>query len=252
MSVRAGSESINIARSKSQTLANRRRGHYVPRMSMLVENPTPPARRVRKPLPLENGDRLTSAEFLRRYEAMPEINKAELIEGHVHMAPPLRADAHSEPDMFIHLWLGYYASCQRNVKAYANPTLVLDADNTPQPDSVLCTAPRRGSHVWLNEKGYLCGRPELVCEVAASSASIDLHDKLNAYRRNGIAEYLVWVVAERRIRWFALVEQEYVEMKERAGVVVSRVFPKLALDVKAALKLDGAKVLATLRRHLGK
>lgn len=74
-----------------------------------------------------------------------------------------------------------------------------------------------------------------MCEVAASSASIDLHDKLNAYRRNGIAEYLVWVVAERRIRWFALGEQEYVEMKERSGVVVSRVFSKLALDVKGAL-----------------
>ena len=135
---------------------------------------------------------------------------------------------------------------------YANPTLLLDADNTPQPDSVLCTAPRPGGHVWLNEKGYLCGRPELICEVAASCASIDLHDKLQAYRRNGNAEYLVWVVAERRIRWFALVEQEYVEMKERGGVIVSRVFPKLALDVKAMLKFDGAKVPATLRRRLDK
>ena len=207
---------------------------------------------MRKAIPLENGDRLTSAEFLRRYEAMPEIKKAELIEGHVHMAPPLRADAHSEPDGLLHTWLGYYAVHRGDLKFYPNPTVILDADNTPQPDSVLCTAPRRGGHVWLNEKGYLCGRPELVCEVAASSASIDLHDKLNAYRRNGIAEYLVWVVAERRILWFALVEQEYVEMKERSGVIVSRVFPKLALDVKAMLKLDGAKVLATLRRHLGK
>ena len=219
---------------------------------MLVEIPPPPARRLKRVMPLENGDRLTSAEFLRRYEAMPEIKKAELIEGHVHMAPPLRADAHSEPDGLLHTWLGYYAVHHPGLKFYPKPTLILDADNTPQPDCVLCTAPRRGSHVWLNEKGYLCGRPELVCEVAASSASIDLHDKLNAYRRNGIAEYLVWVVAERRIRWFALVEQEYAEMKERGGVVVSRVFPKLALDVKAVLKLDGAKVLATLRRHLGK
>ena len=149
-------------------------------MSMLLEVPSLPARHARKLLPLENGDRLTSAEFLRRYEAMPEIQIAELIEGRVHMPPPLRADAHSEPDMLIHLWLGYYAANQPDVKAYANPTLILDADNTPQPDSVLCTTPRRGGHVWLNEKGYLCGRPELVCEVAASSASIDLHDKLNA------------------------------------------------------------------------
>ena len=219
---------------------------------MLVAVPSLPARRTPKVLPLENGDCLTSAEFLRRYEAAPEIKKAELIEGHVHMAPPLRADAHSEPDGLLHGWLFNYAACVPRMKFYPNPTLILDADNTPQPDSVLCTAPRRGSHVWLNEKGYLCGRPELVCEVAASSASIDLHDKLNAYRRNGIAEYLVWVVAERRIRWFALVEQEYVEMKERSGVVVSRLFPKLALNVKAALKLEGAKVLATLRRYLGK
>ena len=221
-------------------------------MSMLVESPAQPARRLRKTLPLENGDRLTSAEFLRRFEAMPEIKKAELIEGHVHIPPPLRADAHSEPDGHLHGWLYCYATCTPGVRFYPNPTLVLDADNTPQPDSVLCSAPRRGSHVWLNEKGYLCGRPELICEVAASSASIDLHDKLNAYRRNGIAEYLVWVVAERRIRWFALVEQEYVEMKDRSGVILSRVFPKLALNVKAMLKLDGAKVLATLRRHLGK
>ena len=221
-------------------------------MSMLVEVSVPRTRRARQIMPLENGDRLTSAEFLRRYEAMPELKKAELIEGHVHMPPPLRADAHSEPDGHLHGWLYTYATGMPGVKFYPNPTLILDADNTPQPDCVLCTAPRRGGNVWLNEKGYLCGRPELVCEVAASSASIDLHDKLNAYRRNGIAEYLVWVVAERRIRWFALVEQEYVEMKDRSGVIVSRVFPKLALDVKAALKLDGAKILATLRRRLGK
>ena len=219
---------------------------------MLLEVSARSSRRARKSPPLENGDRLTSAEFLRRYEAMPEIKKAELIEGHVHMPPPLRADAHSEPDGLLHIWLGYYAVSHTDLKLYPNTTLLLDADNTPQPDCILCTTPRRGGHAWLNEKGYLCGRPELVCEVAASSASIDLHDKLNAYRRNGIAEYLVWVVAERRIRWFALVEQEYVEMKERSGVIVSRIFPKLALDVKAILKLDGAKVLATLRRHLGR
>ncbi len=30
---------------------------------------------------LENGDRLTRAEFERRYEAMPDVKKAELING---------------------------------------------------------------------------------------------------------------------------------------------------------------------------
>ena len=31
--------------------------------------------------PLENGDKLTRAEFERRYHAMPNLKKAELIEG---------------------------------------------------------------------------------------------------------------------------------------------------------------------------
>jgi hypothetical protein len=37
-------------------------------------------------LPLfENGDRLARAEFERRYEAMPHVKKAELIEGVVYL-----------------------------------------------------------------------------------------------------------------------------------------------------------------------
>ena len=31
--------------------------------------------------PLENGDRLSRHEFERRYQAMPQVKKAELIEG---------------------------------------------------------------------------------------------------------------------------------------------------------------------------
>ena len=38
--------------------------------------------------PLENGDRLTRAEFERRYDAMPHVKKAELIEGEVYMPSP--------------------------------------------------------------------------------------------------------------------------------------------------------------------
>ena len=218
----------------------------------MLEAPAPRASVRRKLPPLENGDRLTSAEFLRRYEAMPELKKAELIEGRVHLMQPLSAEFHAEPDGILHTWLGIYALHKPGFKFYPNATAILDADNTPQPDSILCTTPREGHRVWLNEDGYLCGRPELVCEVAASSASIDLHDKLNAYRRNGVSEYLVWVVRERRVCWFALEDERYVEMKPRHGILTSRIFPKLALDVKALLRLDGAKVLATLQRRLAR
>jgi len=56
----------------------------------------------------------------------------------------------------------------------------------------------------VNQAGYLAGPPELIVEVAASSASIDLRDKRRAYYRNGLREYLVWLVAEARLEWFCL------------------------------------------------
>ena len=40
-------------------------------------------------LPLEHGDHLTREEFERRYEAMPHVRKAELIEGVVYMPSPV-------------------------------------------------------------------------------------------------------------------------------------------------------------------
>ena len=46
---------------------------------------------------LLNGDHLAVPEFERRYEAMPDIKRAELIEGIVIMSPPvsnLHATAH--------------------------------------------------------------------------------------------------------------------------------------------------------------
>jgi Uma2 family endonuclease len=196
---------------------------------------------------LENGDRLRAAEFMRRYEEMPRLKKAQLIEGIVHMPSPVRALQHAKPDGLLHGWLGTYALEHPELEFFPNATLLLDPDNAPQPDAILCTAPRKGGSVWLNDKGYLCGRPELVSEVASSSASVDLHDKLRAYRRNGIQEYLVWLTAERKIRWFHLVEQDYAELKESGGKLRSEVFPGLVLDVKAILKHDGPRVIAALK-----
>jgi Uma2 family endonuclease len=200
-----------------------------------------------RPWDLENGDRLTSAEFLRRYEAAHHVNKAQLIEGIVHMPSPVRATAHAKPDALIQGWLFSYALDHPELEVYPNATLLLDPENTPQPDAILCTAPRPGGKVWLNEKDYLCGAPELVCEIAASSASVDLHDKFRAYRRNGISEYLVWLTWEKRVRWFQLVDQEYVEQREKAGRLSSSVFPGLILDVRALLKFDKARVITALR-----
>ena len=199
---------------------------------------------------LQNGDRLRSQEFLRRYEAMPELKKAELIEGIVYMGSPVSAE-HGEPDGLIHTWLGNYAAHTPGVRFFPNTTVILDADNTPQPDTCLCLNPDRGGRTRISPKKYLMGAPELIVEIAASSASIDLNDKMDAYARNGVGEYLVWRTLERRFDWFVLENENYVALRpDSRGMLRSKTFPGLVLDVSALLAMNASKVLAILRRGL--
>jgi Uma2 family endonuclease len=211
---------------------------------MIASPPSPQALSQVSPA-LENGDLLTRGEFLRRYEAMPGLKKAELIEGIVHMPSPV-STKHAEPDGLIQGWLSVYAARQ-DLKHYTNVTLLLDADNAPQPDAVLCSPPQDGGRVWLNAAGYLCGSPELVVEIAASTVSIDLRDKMRAYRRNGVSEYLVWRVQDQAVDWFFLEGGDYLPMMAgENGHLESRIFPGLRLNIPAALACDRAAVLVSL------
>ena len=195
----------------------------------------------------ENGDMLTRAEFLRRYDLM-DVKRAELIEGIVHMPSPVRISKHSAPDGLVHVWLGTYAAAH-GLKMYPNATVLLDAENSFQPDAILCSTPRKGGRVWINEDDFLCGSPELVVEISASTVSIDLRDKLRVYRRSGVSEYVVWRTEDCEIDWFVLEDGQYVKLAaDRHGRIHSRMFKGLILDTVAALEMDTAKALAALRR----
>jgi Uma2 family endonuclease len=198
--------------------------------------------------PLENGDRLIRPEFERRYSAMPEVRKAELIEGVVYMASPLRFRPHAEPHGRLITWLGVYQAATPQVEMGIEPTVRLDIDNEPQPDGVLLINQESGGNSTLSEDGYLEGAPELVVEIAASSAAIDLGDKKRAYRRNRIQEYIVWQVFEQRIDWFSLQDEDYVSLlPDEQGAICSVVFPGLWLDVSAMLQGNMQQVLAILQ-----
>lgn len=219
-------------------------------MQAISERIRKPALPLYDPPPLENGARLTAREFLRRYEAMPEVKKAELIQGIVYMPSPVSAD-HSEPDSLVQTWLGTYAAHTPGVRSYTNTTVLLGPRNTPQPDACLCLEPRRGGRTRLNEKTYLVGPPELVAEIAATSASLDLGDKLETYAAAGVREYLVWRTLEGDCDWFTLDDAGYLPMKSDArGLIRSRLFPGLVLDLNALLAMNGAKMLSALRRGL--
>jgi Uma2 family endonuclease len=201
--------------------------------------------------PLENGERLTAPEFMRRYETMPRVKKAELIEGVVYMGSPVRVTVHAAPDNLIQTWLGTYSFRTPGTQAASNGTVQLDLDNVPQPDAFLRIVEACGGASRLDVEGYLVGTPELVVEIAASSNSIDLHDKLHAYRRNGVKEYLVWRTTEQAFDWMVLVEGVYQrQTPDSKGICRSVTFPGLILNVPALLAQDGAAVLAALSTAL--
>jgi len=200
--------------------------------------------------PLVAGDRLTRDEFERRYNLMPDANKAELIEGGVYMPSPVGLEGHAAPHADFMGWLSNYRAFTPGVQAGDNGTLRLDLDNEPQPDAFLRILPECGGQSKaVND--FVEGAPELVAEIAASSASYDLHDKLNAYRRNGVKEYIVWLVWEKAIDWFVLRGGRYeAAVAHWDGIHRSETFPGLWLDSAAMLRGDLARVVEVVRQGL--
>jgi Uma2 family endonuclease len=198
---------------------------------------------------LENGDRLTRQEFERRYQALPQIKKAELIEGVVYVPSPLRFEKHAKPHACIIGWLALYSAATPGVDLADNATVRLDWDNEPQPDALLRITTGGRSHI--NEDDYVEGAPELIAEIASSSASYDLHDKLTAYRRNGVQEYIVWQVYDRKLDWFSLQNGQYVNLvPDQEGVIQSQVFPGLNLPVEALLSGNLQQVLDEVQKGI--
>jgi Uma2 family endonuclease len=181
---------------------------------------------------------------------MPGNKKAELIEGVVYMASPLRIDYHGTPHVHLNTWLGAYAAYTPGVRPGDNSTVRLDLDNEPQPDVLLMIEPSHGGQAMIDE-GYVTGAPELVAEVASSTASIDLGQKKTAYRRNRTQEYLVWRVLDDAVDWFILRGTSYeLLIPDSTGTIRSEVFPGLWLDSTSLLNGDLAAVLAKLQSGL--
>jgi Uma2 family endonuclease len=200
---------------------------------------------------LENGDRLSRAEFERRYEAMPHLKKAELIEGVVYVPSPVRHRQHGAPHALLIGWLIQYAAHTPGIEVGDNSSVRLDLDNEPQPDAVLLIDPACGGQSRLSDDGFIEDAPELVAEVASSSVSYDLHAKLHVYRRSGVREYVVWRVLNREIDWFVLRAGQYERLPlDVNGLLRSEVFAGLWLDPAALLQGNLARVLAVVQQGL--
>ena len=200
---------------------------------------------------LQEGLRLSRVEFERRSAERPDLKKVELVEGIVRMPSAVRYAAHGKPHATMVWWLGAYAVATPGVHFVDNTTLRLDDDNELQPDAALLCDPRAGGQARISPDDYIEGAPELVVEIAASSASYDLREKLAVYQRHGVREYLVWRVPDERIDWLELTQRVYQPRPaDAAGVVRSTAFAGLWLDAGAMLRGDQPAVLRTLHQGL--
>ncbi len=201
------------------------------------------------PVPtLENGDRLSRDEFERRYAAMPESFRAELIEGIVYQAGSVRFRSHAQPHSLLNAWLTNYHIATEGTFVGDAVSVRLDRVNEPQPDLALFIDPAFGGRSNISADDYVEGAPELLAEIAASTVSIDLGAKKTAYERNGVQEYLVWRVLDQQVDWFCLENGQYIELLADAdGITRSRVFPGLWLDRSALIQLQMKRVMEVLQ-----
>jgi Uma2 family endonuclease len=195
---------------------------------------------------LRDGMRMDRETFHRLYEQTPEGFKAELIGGIVHVASPLKVP-HGRHHAMLMAWLGAYWGVTPGTDVLDNTTTVLGDASEPQPDAALRI---EGGSSQIDDDDFLTGPPELVAEVADSTARIDLGAKREDYEREGIAEYLVLVVAEQRAVWFVRNDAgEFVELSVNdAGLLQSRAFPGLWLDPAAFFKLDRVRLLEAVKQ----
>ena len=201
------------------------------------------------PPPLERGDRLTRAEFLRIWKQHPEIKFAELIGGVVYMPSPLTRQ-HAITDTDTAGWLWVYRTHTPGTESGCNATTLMEHDEAPQPDDYLRILPEYGGRS-RNDGKFIGGSPELLAEICVSSASYDLHDKFDLYEREGVLEYVAILMREQEIRWHRLTTTGYKLLAPDAkSIWKSRIFPGLWLDGKAMLAGDAAKVLAVLQQGL--
>ena len=200
--------------------------------------------------PLRDGDRLTSDEFMRRWEAMPDLKHAELIDGIVYMSSPLSRN-HSNYHAPLIGWLTNYVANTPGCWADLECTWLMGDRNVPQPDCALLILPEHGGQS-REEGDYPAGAPELVVEVAVSSRARDLGVKLNLYERMGVREYLIAVAGKEQFLWKELGPGGYQPLLPGPadGIFRSRFFPGLWLDPAALWGRDLGRLFAVLHQGL--
>lgn len=218
-------------------------------MRMTVETIPMPLAAAVSPPPLFEGDCLSSDEFLRRWEEMPDLKRAELIEGIVYMSSPV-SNHHDGCHVVLTSWLANYAAATPGCFPGLEGTWRMGPSNVPQPDLMLQILPEYGGQSTV-EGLYHAGAPELIVEVAVSSYSRDFGVKKRLYERMGVREYLIALPRQRKLVCHRLTPTGFETFEPGTdGIFRSGMFPGLWLDMDALWKLDLARMNAGLQQGL--
>lgn len=192
---------------------------------------------------LVTGARLSLDEFIREWDAQPDIKHAELIDGVVYMPSPVSRE-HSRYHVSVVSWLWRYAQMTPGCECGDNATWYM-LGSAPQPDAFLRILPAHGGQSGEDRNCY-GGAPELSVEVCMTSTEVDFGPKLALYQRAGVQEYVTIELLLRRITWRVLDSGSYKQMHPDAdGILKSRRFPGLWLDIEAFWADDGKRLMST-------
>jgi Uma2 family endonuclease len=198
---------------------------------------------------LRDGDRLTRDEFMRRWEQMPDLMRAELIDGIVYMPSPL-SDIHGDFQIRVSYWLVFYTAATPGCKARASGTWLMSEDSAPQPDLALRIGAEYGGQSRM-EGEYPAGAPELAVEISHTTSTRDKGAKLRLYERSGVLEYVTIRPRRQQIIWRELIDGKYREIPaDQDGYLRSRVFPGLWLNPAALWADDPPALAATVQLGL--
>jgi Uma2 family endonuclease len=170
---------------------------------------------------LASGDRLSQAEFHRRYLQYPESIRFELINGTVYRASPQRIP-HGKYTSRLASVLSFYEMQTPGVENTVDSTVILGDKSEPR---------------------------QMVIEIAHSTVAIDLHEKKSDYEQAQIGEYVVICVEEKKVYWFDSVSRRTKKLPSD-GVLRSRMFPGLWIDCPALFAYDTRRLIRVLNKGL--
>src|SRR5258708_15686946 len=224
---------MQITRSEKASGDILKARHMFPMARTPLLEPPPDAQ------PLITGIRLSREEFLRRWESLPELKKAELIEGIVFVPSPV-GRRHSFFDSKLNAWLFLYSAHTPRTEVGSNATCDL-MGSMPQPDAFLLIV---GANP---QKKFVDVAPELVVEICETSTDYDYGPKLDLYRRAGVKEYITVDTMHGWLVWRILVDRDYQHLAaDDEGVLRSPTFPGLWLDPEHVWLADSIPMIELL------